>query len=93
MNQVAQLAFIAAISDRALERRIDALAEQTACVIVTAPSRVKTDGDMQPLAANGAVGPLQWPGSCQARRTNRKTGYLQERRTTDTAISGKQREE
>ena len=47
MNQVAQFALIAAIGDRALKGRIDALAEQAARVIdMLASRRRKTDREV-----------------------------------------------
>ena len=89
MDQVAQSTVIAAVSNRALERRIRALTKQ-------APRFPGADVALlccKRLSANTAVRPLEWPQRNQTAFANGKPGNFDQRGTTDTAIGGKKSEE
>jgi len=95
VNQVTQSAFVAATGNRALERRLHALAEQAAhlAAIRGSISAIGIARQGHRRSANGAVRPLQRPQRKQTGFTNGEPGNSKKGRTTDTAIGRKESEE
>jgi hypothetical protein len=109
MNQVAQFALIAPISNRAFIRRVYALTKQAAHVIlivifiaiaiaifiVAALRRAASSvpGQVHRRATNGAVRSLQWMKGIEAMLTNGKAGSLNQGGTANTAFGRKESKE
>src|SRR5713101_882736 len=93
MDQVAQFTVIAAVGNRALERRIFTLAEQAPRFRTIRLRPMNVGWEIQGFSANGAVRPLKRSKPTQTSFTNGKPGNSNQRGTTDTAIGGKKREE
>jgi hypothetical protein len=93
VNQVAQSAFVAAVGNRSLKRRIHPLTEQAPRLATLRRIPTKRAGEVQDLATDNAVRPGQRSKGEQARFTNGKAGNADQWGTADTAVGGEKSEE